>query len=177
MKMLSSLLALCPLISPAGQVSAQVALDRGIVQASELNSRGRSDEAINLLQPLLEPRASFSNPADVGTAWNVLALAYQGRGNYDAARRGYEKSLAMLRQDSTMKLEFAFATDNLGSLYFEIHELGAFKSLRNRARKLYAEEDNHAGMARASGGLALIALIQERRSLDKITIVTPGRIT
>jgi len=140
-----------------------VALDRRIVQASELNSRGRSDEAINLLQPFLEPQARFSNPADVGAAWNVLALAYQGRGNYDAARRGYEKSLAVLRQDSTMKLEFASATDNLGSLYFEMHELGASKSLRDRARILYAEEDNHAGMARASSGLALIALVQERR--------------
>jgi len=163
MKMLRSLPALCLLISLVGHVCAQVALDRRIIQASELNSRGRSEEAINVLRPLLEPQASFSNPADVGTAWNVLALAYQDRGNYDAARRGYEKSLAMLRQDSTMKLEFASATDNLGSLYFEMHELGASKSLRSRARNLYAEADNHAGMARASGGLALIALIQERR--------------
>lgn len=163
MKMLRSLLTLCLLISLVGQVSAQVALDRRIIQASELNSRGRSDEAINLLRPLLEPQASFSNPADAGIAWNVLALAYQGRGNYDAARRGYERSLAMLRQDSTMKLEFASAMDNLGSLYFKMHELGASKSLRDRAKKLYAEEDNHAGMARASSGLALIALIQERR--------------
>jgi len=60
--------------------------------------------------------------------------AYQGCGNYDAARRGYEKSLAMLRQDSTMKREFASATDSLGSLYFEMHALGASKSLRDRAR-------------------------------------------
>lgn len=163
MKMLRSLLALCFLISLVGQVSAQVALDQRIIQASELSSRGRSDAAINLLRPLLEPQASFSNLADVGTAWNVLGLAYQGRGNYDAARRGYEKSLAMLRQDSTMKLEFSSATDNLGSLYFEMHELGPSKSLRTKARNLYAEEGNHAGMARASGGLALIALIQERR--------------
>jgi tetratricopeptide (TPR) repeat protein len=163
MKMVRSVPALCLLISLVGQVTAQVTLDRRIIQASELNSRGRSDEAINLLRPLLEPQASFSNPADVGTAWNVLALVYQGRGNYDAARRGYERSLAMLRQDSTMKLESASATDNLGSLYFEMHELGPSKSLRAKARNLYAEEGNHAGMARASGGLALIALTQEHR--------------
>ncbi len=163
MKTLRSLLALCLLISFVSEVSAQVALDRRIVQASELNSRGRSDEAINLLRPLLEPQARFSNPADVGTAWNVLALAYQARGDYDAARRGYEKSLAILRQDATMKLEFASATDNLGSLYFEMHELGPSKSLRAKARQLYEEEGNHSGMARASSGLALIALIQEHR--------------
>jgi tetratricopeptide (TPR) repeat protein len=93
----------------------------------------------------------------------VLGLAYQSRGNYEAARHSYESSIGALQPESGMTLELASAIDNLGSLYFELHDLSSSRTLRSKARNLYEADENDAGIARVSSGLALIALVEERR--------------
>jgi tetratricopeptide (TPR) repeat protein len=96
-------------------------------------------------------------------AWNIRGLAYQTLGDYDKARRSYEAAVENLQAGPEQREQYASALDNLGSLDFEIGQWRVSRSLRLRAKRLYALENDHAGIARMSTRLALLALGRANR--------------
>ena len=68
--------------------------------------------------------------------------------------------IAILRRMPGQTTQYAAALDNLGSLKADMGQIREARSLRIMARKLYVSIGDHAGTARASSNLALVALAE-----------------
>lgn len=158
--LLHSLILVAVAAAPLG---AQESITESLVRTSELNEAGRFRAAIDTIEPLLHSQGRESNDAVTGVAWNLRGLSLQGLGNHDEARRSYENAIRILCGSADQQAQCASALDNLGSLEAEIDQLENSKSLRIRARKMYEVLMDHAGMARISTELALVAMGQGNR--------------
>ncbi len=147
----------------AAPLYAQESITESLVRASDLNEAGRFRAAIDTIEPLLHSQNHKPNDGETGVAWNLRGLALQGLGNQDEARRSYETAIRTLC-GLPGPPACASALDNLGSLEAEIGQLESSKSLRIRARKMYEALSDHAGMARVSTELALVAMGQGNRN-------------
>ena len=132
-------------------------------RAAALNDQGQFRAAIELIEPLLVFESHKPDEAVAGVAWNIRALALQNLGNRDEARRSYETALRILRAVPDLSIQYATALDNLGSLEADSGQFAESKALRIRAKELYESVSDHAGAARISSNLALIALGQQNR--------------
>ena len=132
-------------------------LDR-VRHAAELNDAGRFNEALSLVEPLLQDPGLPSSSSVAGMAWNVRGLALQNLGNPQEARKSYESAVEILRAPAAPPAEYAAALDNLGSVKAELGEAEESRKLRLRALSLYASAGDHLGMARVENSLILIAL-------------------
>ena len=136
-----------------GQMSPRDELAR----AAKLNDQGRFTEAIEAIGSFFGP-GHPNDDAFGGIAWNVRGVALQNLGDWEGARRSYETAVAILRTKTDQIEQCASALDNMGSLKADMGQLQESRSLRIRARQMYRSVDNHAGIARASVNLALVAL-------------------
>jgi tetratricopeptide (TPR) repeat protein len=136
-------------------------LNEQIRRAAELNDEGEFSQTVQLLAPLLVSEGENNDPV-VGIMWNLYGSALQNTGDQDKARRAYERAIELLRGTPSERSQMASALDNLGSLKAEMGQLLESYSLRIRARDLYKSLDDHAGVARASTNLALVALSQKK---------------
>ena len=135
---------------------AQLSPTDKVVRAAKLNQEGRFAEAIQTIGSLFVPGPP-NGDALIGIAWNIRGVALQNLGDWQAARRSYETAVTILRTKADQIEQYASALDNLGSLKADMGQLEESRSLRIRARQLYRSIDNHAGTARASLNLALVA--------------------
>jgi len=134
-----------------------------------LDQQGRFAEVVAILAPSLNPRHDTMNNSEIGVEWNLLGVAFENSGNYDAARHSYEDSLRVLERLPDMKKQFASALDNLASLKSDTGQFGESKRLRLRARRLYFELRDVSGEARISGNLAIIAIGERKyREADSL---------
>ena len=133
-----------------------------IVRAAALLDEGEWQASIALLEPLLRLNTDELSPTEAGIAWNLLGTAYQYVGEYQKARRSFEAALRFLQNSSAPVGQQAAALDNFASLQLEVGQTEAARKLRNKAKRLYEAENDHAGIARVSGNLALIALQRGR---------------
>ena len=147
----------------AAPLDAQEPTPESLVRTSALNEAGRFRAAIETIEPFLDSQNRTSHDAATGVAWNLRGLALQNLGNQDDARRSYETAIRILCNSPDEQAQCASALDNLGSLQAEIGQLENSKSLRTQARKMYEVLMDHAGMARTSTELALIAIGQGHR--------------
>jgi tetratricopeptide (TPR) repeat protein len=147
----------------AAPLCAREPITELLVRTSDLNEAGRFRAAIDTIEPLLHSQNHTVNDAETGVAWNLRGLALQGLSNQDEARRSYETAIRTLCGLPDQQAQCASALDNLGSLQAEIGQLENSKSLRTRARKMYEVVLDHAGMARVSTELALVAMGQGNR--------------
>jgi tetratricopeptide (TPR) repeat protein len=128
-----------------------------------LNDEGRFTEAFQTIGSFFA-QARQKDDTLAGIAWDVRGVALQNLGDGEGARRSYETAIAILRAKSDQIQQYATALDNLGSLEADRGQLQESRSLRVRARQLYRSLDDHAGMARISVNLALVALgLQDRK--------------
>ncbi|HUA15609.1 MAG TPA: tetratricopeptide repeat protein [Verrucomicrobiae bacterium] len=133
-----------------------------IQSAVTSNEQGDFSKTIKLLNPLLQSQGQRNDPL-FGVGWNIIGLALQCTGDWDGARRSYERAIEILHRNPTEKVNLAAALDNLGSLKAEMGQLVESKTLRTSAKTLYQSVGDHAGIARTSINLALIALGQGNR--------------
>jgi tetratricopeptide (TPR) repeat protein len=133
-----------------------------IIRAAALIDQGDWRASIAVLEPLLRLNTDELSPTETGNAWNLLGTAYQYVGEYQKARRSFEAALRLLQNSSAPVGQQAAALDNFASLQLEVGQTEAAKKLRNKAMRLYEAEKDHAGIARVSGNLALIALQRGR---------------
>lgn len=134
-----------------------------IQRAVNSNEQGDFSETIKLLSPLLQSQGQHNDPI-FGVGWNINGLALQSTGDKDGARRSYEKAIEILHRNPAERGNLAAALDNLGSLKAEMGQLVESESLRTNARSLYQSVGDHAGVARTSINLAVIALTQRNRN-------------
>lgn len=127
-----------------------------IVRAAALIDQGEWQTSIAVLEPLLRLNRDELSPTEAGIAWNLLGTAYQSVGEYQKARRSFEAALRLLQNSSAPVGQQAAALDNFASLQLEVGQTEAAEKLRNKAKRLYEAERDHAGIARVSGNLAIL---------------------
>jgi tetratricopeptide (TPR) repeat protein len=145
-----------------GNLHAQ-SLDDLIRRATAFDDQGKFHEAIALLDPLLRSPASDTVDSRIGVAWNTQGVALQNMGDLESARRSYENAIRILRDVPDLSIQYAAALDNLGSLMAEEGQLPESISVRTRARQVYQSLGDHAGVARISTNLAIVAIGQRSR--------------
>jgi tetratricopeptide (TPR) repeat protein len=148
---------LCIGMLTAFPVYAQISEMDRLNSAARLNDRGKFLEALSTVEPLLASSGAAGNVV-TGVAWNIRGLALEHLGNLDDARRSYETAIEILHNTRAPIAQYASALDNLGSLKADVGDFEESQSLRLRARQLYQSSNDHAGMARTSVNLALLAL-------------------
>lgn len=147
-------------LSAQGQLSVRKVPDP-IMKALLLNKQGRSYDALSILEPFVRNDAKDLDKFTHGVALNVLGSSYRNLGRYDEARHNFEEAVHVLNALPDGQTETASALNNLGGVEELSGQLDAAKKLRLRARRLYQEQQDHAGMALASSNLANIAIKQD----------------
>lgn len=155
------------LITAATQGAHATAADDesdSIRRAHVLAVHGDFAGAIAILAPIANSPSAGLSDQNKGMVLNLLGSAYQITDNFAGAQHCYEKAIAILRRDPSSQSELASAIDNLGSLEESLGHSVESERLRRRAGKIYAALDDHAGLARVSTSLAVIAMQRDDRS-------------
>ena len=152
---LLSLFIACPLL-------AHAALEQKLAHAYALEREGKPAQAIAELQALLDAK-SMDAPGS-GKAWNILGLAYEDQGDYVDSQHAYERSIRIFEGLPNNVTDYAMALDDFGGLYIATGQPELAVRLKQKALGLYEEISDHAGMTRASSGLAGVAFTREKTS-------------
>jgi tetratricopeptide (TPR) repeat protein len=155
MRMLQLFRHLPFLLVPSLSLCAQQTTVDAVIRASKLNDEGRFRETIELLEPVVAARDHGADQVVNGVAWNLLGVAYHTFGDRDKARRSYEAAIGILRSMPEQRAEYASVLDNFGQLWLDLGENREAESLQLRAKHIYEEMSDHAGVARVSSNLAL----------------------
>lgn len=145
-------------VSTAIPLSVQAATpDNELVrQAHELKKHGDPRAAIAILEPIANA-ANRDVPSETqGLVWNLLGSSYQELEMLDKARFCYERSIDALRSISSAQSSLALALINLGSVEMELGRFDDSERLSKRARDIYVQIGDHAGIAGASTNLAVL---------------------
>jgi tetratricopeptide (TPR) repeat protein len=144
-------------ITLAFPLCAQAPLADEVARAAALNDQGRFTESMQTITSFFAQERQTED-ALAGIAWDLRGVALQNLEDWEGARRSYETAIAILRTKPDQIQQYASALDNLGSLKADMGQLQESRSLRTRARQLFQSVHDHAGTARASINLALVAL-------------------
>ena len=87
-----------------------------------------------------------------------MGSAYQDLGRYREARHAYDSAISALSATPGGGDQYAAALDNLGSLEAAVGHATESRALRVKAREAYVSAGDHAGIARTSSNLAVLAL-------------------
>ena len=137
---------------------AQQSGSHSIVQAFQQWSGGDPKAAISILEPLLRSGARFDDPRDPGVAWIVLGHSYLDLDRFAEARQAYQHAIEILRPIPTARAQYGSTLDSMGMLEASLGQRDTAKTLCERARQIYAELGDSAGVAITSINLAAIAL-------------------
>jgi tetratricopeptide (TPR) repeat protein len=120
--------------------------------------------AIAILAPIANSPSAGQSDLTKGVVLNLLGSAYRVTDDFTRAQHCYEKAIAILRRDPSSQSVLASAIDNLGSLEESFGHSAESERLRRRERKIYSALDDHAGLARVSTSLAVMAMQRDDRS-------------
>jgi tetratricopeptide (TPR) repeat protein len=148
----------------SAHAAAPVDESDSIRRAHELEIHRDYADAIAILARIANSSSVGLSDQMKGMVLNLLGSAYRVTDNFARAQHCYEKAIAILRRDPSSQSELASATDNLGSLEASLGHSVESERLRKRARKIYVALDDHAGLARVSTSLAVIAMNRDDRS-------------
>ena len=159
---------------------AQQSAANSIVGAFQLWRAGRPKAAIAILEPLLQADSRFDDARDVGVAWNVLAHAYLDLGSYAEAKEAYRHAMDILRPIASARAQYGSTLDSMGMLEVSLGQRDEAKTMCEKARQIYAELGDSAGVTGTSVDLAVIALGRNdfrtaRRSLQTAIQAQPER--
>lgn len=164
MKLVSTLILIIAATQSAHAAAAPDDERDSIHRAYVLQVHGDIAGAIEILAPIAASPSPGLPDQQKGIAWNLLGSDYQITDNFARAQYCYEKAIAILRRNPLSQAELASAIDNLGSLEQSLGHPVDSEHLRKRAWKIYAALGNHAGLARVSTNLAVIAAQRDDRS-------------
>jgi tetratricopeptide (TPR) repeat protein len=164
----------------ATPMRAQKSPSDSIVQAFALWSEGHPKAAVAILEPLLQADSRFDDPRDPGVAWNVLGQSYLDLDRYTEAKQAYQHALQILRPIPSARSQYSSTLDSMGMLEASLGQRNEAKTLCEKARQIYAELGDSAGVAITSINLAVIALGRNdfkaaRHSLRKAIESQPER--
>jgi tetratricopeptide (TPR) repeat protein len=155
-------------------------LTSSVMRAFQLWSREQPKAAIAILEPLLRAGSRFDDARVAGVAWNVLGHAYLDLDRYAEATRAYQHAMDILRPIASARAQYGSALDSMGMLDVSLGQPNEAKTLCEKARQIYAELGDSAGVASTSVDLAVIAqgrndLKAARRSLQTAIQAQPER--
>jgi tetratricopeptide (TPR) repeat protein len=151
---------------------AQKSASDQITQAFQLWSEGRPKAAIEILNAMLRSGENSDDDRELGVAWNVLGSAYLDLERYDDAKQAYQHAMEKLRPIPSARAQYASTVDSLARLEESLGQKDLAKALGNKARHIYEELGDSAGVAVTSTNLAVIAYGQRdfktaRRALQR----------
>jgi tetratricopeptide (TPR) repeat protein len=95
------------------------------------------------------------NAPDTGKAWNILALAYEERGDFTDAQRAYECAIRTLEKLPNHIKDYAMALDDLGGLYLAMGHADPAVRIKEKTLHLYKKIGDHEGwLAQLQGDLS-----------------------
>ena len=157
---------------PPGSMQAQKSASDQIVQAFQLWSEGKPKAAIEILDAVLRAGVNSGDDRELGVAWNLLGSAYLDLEKYDEAKQAYQHAIEKLRPIPSAQAQYASTVDSLARLEDSLGQKDLAKALGNKARLIYEELGDSAGVAVTSTNLAVIAYGQRdfktaRRALQR----------
>jgi tetratricopeptide (TPR) repeat protein len=142
---------------PPGSMQAQKSASDQIVQAFQLWSEGQPKVAIEILNAVLRVGVNSADDRELGVAWNLLGSAYLDLERYDEAKQAYQHAIEKLRPIPSAQAQYASTVDSLARLEDSLGQKDLAKVLGNKARHIYEELGDSAGVAVTSTNLAVIA--------------------
>jgi tetratricopeptide (TPR) repeat protein len=157
---------------PHTSMQAQKPASDQIVQAFQLWSEGRPKAAIEILDAMLRTGVNSGDNRELGVAWNVLGSAYLDLERYDDAKQAYQHAMEKLRPIPSARAQYASTVDSLARLEDSLGQKDLARALGIKARHIYEELGDSAGVAVTSTNLAVIAYGQRdfktaRRALQR----------
>jgi len=141
-------------------VRAQANPWREFKDAFVLERDGKPAQAIIALQLLVSSKSL--DAVIVGKSWDVLGLAYEDQGSFSRAQHAFEQAIHVLKALPDHATDYAMALDDLGGLYLAMDQIDASRNLKLQALRLYAEADEHGGIAISCSDLAALALVKNK---------------
>jgi tetratricopeptide (TPR) repeat protein len=178
---LGALALLAPQLDAQSSASPSTAqLKSSASRALQLRSRGQPKAAIAILDPLLRAGSRFDDARDAGVAWNILAHSYLDLGRYAEAKEAYRHAMDILRPIASARAQYGSVLDSMGMLEASLGQRDEAKTLCEKAREIYAELGDSAGVAITSVDLAVIAVGRNdfkaaRRSLQTAIQAQPEK--
>jgi tetratricopeptide (TPR) repeat protein len=164
------LVAAFALTLPNLPAHAQDSARASIVQAYQLWSGGEPKAAIAILEPMLRLDAQTFTEVERGAAWDLLGSSYQDLEIFDRARQAYGKAIETLRSIPSAQAQYAATLNNLATMEQTLGQKDSAGAISEKARHIYEQLRDPAGIAIASTNLASLAYAQKdfktaRRSL------------
>ena len=164
------LVAAFALTLPNLAARAQNSPRASIVQAYEQWRGGQPKAAIAILEPMLQQASQTFTEEERGAAWNLLGSSYQDLEIFDRARQAFGKAIETLRSIPSAQAQYAAALNNLATMEQTLGQKDSARALSEKARHIYEQLRDPAGIAIASTNLAALACAQKdfktaRRSL------------
>jgi tetratricopeptide (TPR) repeat protein len=132
-----------------------------IMQAYQLWRGGQPRAAIAILDPMLRQDTLSFTEGERGAAWDLLGSSYQDLEIFDRARQAYGKAVQTLRSVPSAQAQYAATLNNFATLEQTLGEKASARALSEKARHIYEQLGDPAGMAIASTNLAGIACAQK----------------
>jgi tetratricopeptide (TPR) repeat protein len=156
---LAALALLAPQLEAQSSASPSTAqLKSSVVRAFELWNRGQPRAALAILEPLLRSGPRFDDAREAGVAWNVLGHAYLDLDRYAEAKQAYQHSMEILRPIASGRAQYGSTLDSMGLLEASLGQPNEAKTMCEKARQIYAQLGDSAGVRSTSVDLAVIAL-------------------
>ncbi|HZR57927.1 MAG TPA: tetratricopeptide repeat protein [Terriglobales bacterium] len=129
-------------------------------QVFALEQQGRFADAIAIGQPLVD--SGTLTEVQLGRACTLLGFAYREVGKFTEAQSTFERSIHIFEGKPEYVSDYASALDYIGGLYNDMEEVRAASQSWSKALHLFEQQNDHAGIARASSNLAGLALQQNK---------------
>lgn len=140
-------------------LSAPVDPQQQLVDAFALQRAAQSSKAITNAKTLIA--SGVLDELGTGRAWILLGLCYEDQGKFADAQRAYEQAIRILITQPQWKKDYASALDDLGHLYRTMGQWQAATDLRLKAIRVFEENSDHGGLARAYTSLSAVDLDQK----------------
>jgi tetratricopeptide (TPR) repeat protein len=141
-----------------------------MLQAYNMKVHGDLKGAIAILEPISRSSSSQLSKMDRGVVWNILGSCYQDLELNEKARYSYEQAARIFQNVAPTSAQYAATLDNLGAIEIPLGRLDDSEHIRKKALALYSALSDHAGCARISTNLAIIALLKRNRKAARRSI-------
>ena len=145
------------------------------MQAYQLWSGGQPKAAIAILEPMLRQDTHGFTEEERGAAWDLLGSSYQDLEIFDRARQAYGKAIETLRSIPSAQAQYAATLNNLATMEQTLGQRDSARALCKKARHIYEQLGDPAGIAIASINLAGIAYAQKDFKTARRSLATASR--
>ena len=150
----------------------QETVSRQLDQSFLLERQGKFDNAIQILQPLVDS-GTFTG-SDLGKAWTLLRVAYKEQGQFQQAQHAYEQGLHIFERDELHITDYASTLEYFAALYRAMRQEQDATKLGLKAAAIDVRLGDHCSLVRIYTDLAGAAIQQHDGKLARAYIRKAG---